>query len=126
MNNVLVSHYSTMLLAYYYTIQFSFIKHNVSARCISAFRQFILILGPWPYYKGVWCLYMDESCGELRAPVPGKRLRDIALIGELLILQGIWVPDVSINASRCILLRNHKNDIGGQQVIHKSCVLKPC
>lgn len=55
-----------------------------------------------------------------------QRLRDIALIGELLILQGIWVPDVSINAARCILLRNHKNDIRGQQVIHKSCVLKPC
>lgn len=53
-----------------------------------------------------------QSCGELSAPVPGIRLRDIALIGELLILQGIWVPDVSINVSCCILLRNHKNDIG--------------
>lgn len=113
MNNVLASHYSTMDLAYHYTIQFSFIKHNVSARCISAFRQFILILGPRSYYKEVWYLYTDESCGELSAPVPGTRLRDIALIGDLLILQGIWVPDVSINASRCILLRNHKNDIGG-------------
>ncbi len=113
MNNVLASDYSTMHLAYHYTVQLSVIKHNVSACCISAFRQFILILGPGSYYKEVWCLYTDESCGELSAPVPGTRLRDIALIGELLILQGIWVPDVSINASRCILLRNHKNDIGG-------------
>lgn len=56
---------------------------------------------------------MEESCGELSAFVPGKRLRDIALIGELLILQGIWVPDISINASFGILLRKHKNDIGG-------------
>lgn len=45
--------------------------------------------------------------------VPGARLRDIALIGELLILQGFWVPDVSINVLSCFLLRNHKNDIGG-------------
>lgn len=113
MNNVLVCHYSAMVLAHHYTVQFGSIKHNVSACCISAFTQFILILGPRSYYKEVWCLYMDESCGELSAPAPGARLRDIALIGELLILQGIWVPDVSINASRCILLRNHKNDIGG-------------
>lgn len=56
---------------------------------------------------------MGESRGEFSALVPGARLRDIALIGELLILQGIRVPDVSVNASRCILLRNHKNDIGG-------------
>lgn len=56
---------------------------------------------------------MGESRGEFSAPAPGTRLRDIALIGELLILQGIWVPDASINASCCILLRNHKNDIGG-------------
>lgn len=42
-----------------------------------------------------------------------EKHRDIALIGELLILQGIWVPDASINASCCILLCNHKNDIGG-------------
>lgn len=113
MNNVLAFHYSTMLLAYHYTIQFSLIKHSVAVRCISAFRHFILILGPRSYYKEVWYLYTDEFCGELSALVPGTRLKDIALIGELLILQGIWVPDVSINASRCILLRNHKNDIGG-------------
>lgn len=113
MSSVLASHYSTMLLACHYTIQFSFIKHNVSAHYISALRLFILILGPRSYYKEVWCLYMDKSCSELSALVPGTRLRDIALIGELLILQGIWVPDVSINASRRILLRNHKNDIGG-------------
>lgn len=86
--------------------------------CISAFRQFILILGPRSYYKEVWCLYTGVcvrtspvASSVLRRQAP--RLRDIALIGELLILQGIWVPDVSINASRCILLRNHKNDIGG-------------
>lgn len=46
MNNVLAFHYSTMVLAHHYTIQFSPIKHNVSACCISALRQFILILGP--------------------------------------------------------------------------------
>lgn len=45
--------------------------------------------------------------------MPGTSLRDIALIGEFLILQSIWVPDVSIDAARRILLRNHKNDIGG-------------
>lgn len=56
---------------------------------------------------------MDENCGYLSASVPDTRLRDIALSGELLILQAIWVPDVSINAARCILLRNHKNNIGG-------------
>lgn len=40
------------------------------------------------------------------------RLRDIALIGELLILQEFSVPDVSVNVSSAFLLRNHKNDIG--------------
>lgn len=40
------------------------------------------------------------------------RLRDIALIGELLILQEFSVPDVSVNVSGAFLLCNHKNDIG--------------
>lgn len=113
MNSVHAFHYSSLLLAYHYTIQFSIIKHYVSAHYISALKVFIFILGPRSYYKEVWCLCMVESRGELSALVPGKRLRDIALIGELLILQGIWVPDVSINASRRIPLSNHKNDIGG-------------
>lgn len=105
---------STMLSAYHYTIQFSVIKHYVSAHYIPALKLFIFILGHGPpIMKKVWCLCMVGSCGELSALMPGKRLRDIALIGELLILQGIWVPDVSINASRRFLLRNHKNDIGG-------------
>ncbi len=78
---------------------------------VSSFREFIVILSSVIKRFGV--LYTDKSCVELSAPAPGARLRDIALIGELLILQGIWVPDVSIDASRCILLRNHKNDIGG-------------
>lgn len=56
----------------------------------------------------------------------GERRRDVALIGELLILQGIRAPDVGVDAAPWILLSNHKDDIGGQQVIHKSCVLKPC
>lgn len=34
-------------------------------------------------------ILVDEACCELDAMVSGTRLRDIALIGELLILQGI-------------------------------------
>lgn len=34
-------------------------------------------------------ILVDEACCELNAMVSGTRLRDIALIGELLILQGI-------------------------------------
>lgn len=64
MNNVIASHYATMLLAYHYKIQFSPIKHNVSACYISALRLFIFILA---YYKEVWSWYMDVSCGELTA-----------------------------------------------------------
>lgn len=113
MNRVLVCYYSIMLLAYHYAVQFSSIKHNACAHCTSAFGQFILILGPQSYNEEVGSERIGKSCGELRALAPGKRLRDIALIGELLILQGIWLPDVSINASCCILLCNQKNDIGG-------------
>lgn len=113
MNRVLAFHYSIMLLAYHYAVQFSSIKHNAPVRCTSTFGQFILILRLQFYNEEVASEIIGESCGELRALVPGKRLRDIALIGELLILQGIWVPDASINASCCILLCHHKNDIGG-------------
>ena len=93
----------------------------------SAIRLFIF--RPWPYYKEIF-LFSKETIqalgSALRPLVPSAGLRDTTLIGELLILQGVWVPDFSINASLCILLSHHKNDIGGQQVIYKSCVLKPC
>lgn len=102
-----------MPLEYRYTMQFGSIKLNASAHCTSAFGQFIFILGPRSYNEDGWSKYLDWSCGVLNALVSGIRLRDIALIGELLILQGIWVPDVSVNASCSILLRKHKNDIGG-------------
>lgn len=113
MDTGLVYHSSIMLLEYCYTMQFGSIKLNASAYCTSAFGRFILTLGPQSYNEEGWSKYLDGSCGELNASVPGVRLRDIALIGELLILQGIWVPDVSINAPCRILLRKHKNDIGG-------------
>lgn len=62
------------------------------------------------------CSFFKETIqalgSALRPLVPSAGLRDMTLIGELLILQGVWVPDVGFNASLCILLRNHKNDIG--------------
>lgn len=39
------------------------------------------------------------------------RQRDIALIGELLILQEFSAPGISVNVSAAFLLCNHKNDI---------------
>lgn len=61
-------------------------------------------------FPGVLCLVVKVILKD-----PGAeqcRPRDIALIGELLILQEFSVPGISVNVSAAFLLRNHKNDIG--------------
>ena len=93
---------------------------RVQSACLSLGHS--LIIKKCSFFKET----MQALGCALRPLVPGAGLRDTPLIGELLILQGVWVPDFSINASLCIPLSHHKNDIGGQQVIYKSCVLEPC